>query len=71
MDADSYDGFLVWRIVEQVDRLDAILQPTVADRYRANIAFGAVEDKAVLFALEDVDERTQELRRLLGGEAPR
>ena len=71
MDADSYDGFLVWRIVEQVDGLDAILQPTVADRYRANIAFGAVEDEAVLFALEDVDERTQELRRLLGGEAPR
>jgi hypothetical protein len=59
VDPDGYDAVLLARIAGHVDALDAIHEPTAADRVRAGIP---VDD-----ALELVDQRAQELERLLGG----
>jgi hypothetical protein len=58
VDPASYAGFLAWRVAGHVDSLDAMLEPTAAERVAAGVD---VEE-----ALELVDTRTAELRRLLG-----
>jgi len=58
LDADTYDGFLAWRVAEHVDALAALLEPTAAELYRESGDIDAV--------LEHVDSRDRELRSLLG-----
>jgi hypothetical protein len=61
-----YAGWLVERLGKHVETLDAMLRPTAADRYRAYVLSGLVEDEAVQAALDTVDAEADELRRRLG-----
>jgi hypothetical protein len=63
---DGYSTFLAWRVADGLEALDCLLEPTAADLYRGNLAFGLDDEEAVAEALTRVDERNEELRCLLG-----
>src|SRR3954447_20094203 len=58
----SYAAFLVKRIGDRIDCIDALVQPTAAEPHRRGLA---VDD-----ALRAGDGRKNELRRLLGRRTP-
>lgn len=65
----AYAAWMVERIGHHVETLDAMLRPTAAERFRANVAFGCEEQAAVDAALADVDADVRRLHRRLGREA--
>jgi hypothetical protein len=54
------------RIGDSVEVIDALVQPTAAERYRANLRYCGDEGESIEAALFDVDVRTRRLRGLLG-----
>ena len=60
-----YTGWLVERLAEHVDVLDAMFRPSAADRYRSNVRFGVDELEAVQTALATVDAEAVVMRRRL------
>ena len=66
----TYGSFLVDCIRDHLDAIDAMTQPTAHEVYLHRLALGANDDEALAEALATVDERCEELQRLLG-EAPR
>lgn len=67
---DEFAVHLVERIAGRIAILDALFQPTAAQIYQANLAWGAEEDEAAVAALADVDARAWHLRQLFGGKWP-
>ena len=59
VDSETHAGFLVGRIADHVETLDAILEPTAAELYRESAM-------PLAGALASVDERSRTLLRLLG-----
>ena len=70
VDPGSYDGLLVAQLAGLVETLDAQVQPCAAELVRDLVAECAGdEDVAVEVALDLVDGRAAQLRRLLGADA--
>jgi hypothetical protein len=64
-DPETSTAHALDRIAGNVDLVDAILTPTAADFYRANVAAGDDPESAVTRALATSDRRARQLRSLL------
>jgi hypothetical protein len=64
----AYIAYLLERIAGHVEAFDAVLQPTAAEMYRANLRLSGDEELSVREALADVDVRVRRLRVLLGSD---
>jgi hypothetical protein len=66
IDSSSYSALLTSRIAEHVETLDSMLSSTAHAIYRANLAGGIEDNRAMDQALAAVDARVCRLRKLLG-----